>query len=87
MGNRCFICRKKYGKKFTFHHLDYKSDEKTYRDFKSSMKYNEYILPIIDENPDRFVLLCNKCHYGVTKLSRYKRDKLERMFLVTMMTD
>ena len=33
----CYVCGKKYGKNFHFHHLTYRELEKTYRDLKITM--------------------------------------------------
>jgi len=80
--SECYICKKKYGKRFSFHHYTYKKDEKTYRDFKNNDNYQEYILPIIQNRPYDFELLCHKHHYIVEKLKRFKPENLERLISV-----
>ena len=84
--NRCYVCHKKYGKRFHFHHLTYKDNEKTYRDFKNNDDYQKYILPIIEQCPYNFELLCHKHHYLVEILKRFKPERLERLFDVTRMS-
>ena len=80
--SECYVCKKKYGKRFHFHHLTYRDNEKTYRDFKSNYNYQVYILPIIEERPRDFELLCFKHHYLVEILKRFKSERLERLFVV-----
>ncbi len=76
----CYVCGKKYGKRFHFHHLTYRADEKIHSDFGSNDKYQEYILPIIEKRPFDFELLCHKHHYLVEILKRFKPERLERLF-------
>ena len=79
-GLRCFVCRRPYGPRFQFHHLQYPKEWKTYRDFKSSQKYNEYIVPKIMAHPDIFRLLCWRCHELVSMVQRVRgRQKFERL--------
>ena len=78
--SRCYVCEKKYGKKFHFHHLTYKDGELTYRDFTNNDDYQYYILPIIEQRPSDFELLCHKHHYLVEILKRFKPERLERLF-------
>ena len=49
---------------------------------KTTYDYNLYVLPIINKDPNRFVLLCKGHHSLVEKLKRFKLDKLERLFKV-----
>ena len=70
-GGRCFICEKKYGRGFLFHHRKYVQGERIYKDFKSSTAYNEYILPIIEADKEkRFSLLCSPCHSRIDNFRR-----------------
>tara|TARA_R100000406_G_C3098382_1_gene121298 strand:- start:885 stop:1208 length:324 start_codon:yes stop_codon:yes gene_type:complete len=77
---KCRVCHKKYGKNFTFHHKKYVTGEQIYKDFRSTHDYNLYILPRIEQDPNRFVLLCGAHHTLVEKLKRFKKDKLKRLF-------
>ncbi len=78
--SKCYVCDKKYGKRFSFHHILYSNNEKTYRDFSNSDNYQLYILPIIEERPLDFELLCHKHHYLVEILKLFKSERLERLF-------
>lgn len=69
--SECYVCHKRYGKNFHFHHLTYKDNEKTYGDFKNNYSYQLYILPIIEDRPLDFELLCNRHHYLVEQLEEF----------------
>jgi len=79
---KCYVCEKKFGKRFAFHHKKYIKYEKTYRDFKNNDNYQLYILPIIESRPRDFTLLCHKHHYLVEILKRFKPERLERLFCI-----
>lgn len=79
----CYVCGKRYGKKFHFHHLSYKDGELTYKDFTTNFKYQKYILPIIEQRPLDFELLCHKHHYLVEILKKFKPERLDKLFDVT----
>lgn len=72
--SECYICHKNFGKWFNFHHVEYRAGELTYRDFNDGLKYNEYILPIIEKMPDKFFLLCKPCHRLLGYLQNIKSD-------------
>ena len=79
-GLQCFVCHRPYGPRFQFHHVEYPSGWKTYRDFKTNAKYNEYIMPRIMEHPDVFLLLCKSCHELVSAVQRVRgQGKFERL--------
>jgi len=79
--SECYVCHKRYGKRFQFHHLTYRDNEKTYANFKNNNDdYQLYILPIIESRPLDFELLCNKHHYLVEILKRFKPERFERLF-------
>jgi len=78
--SECYVCQKKYGKNFHFHHLTYRNEEKTYRDFNNNEDYQLYILPIIEDRPLDFELLCNRHHYLVEKLKPFLPERLDRLF-------
>ena len=66
--DKCEICLKKYGKNFHFHHIGYRDNEYKHSDFSSQYEYTMYMMPIIEERPVDFALLCNTCHRLVTIL-------------------
>jgi len=78
--SECYVCHKRYGKNFHFHHLTYRVGEKVYSDFKNNDDYQLYILPIIENRNLDFELLCNKHHYLVEQLKRFRHERLERLF-------
>lgn len=82
----CNVCIKKFGKGFHFHHISYREEEKTYKDFKDHLNqqqnwidYTKYVLPIIRKYPDEFALLCQKHHKFVEMLIKLKDDKFEKL--------
>lgn len=88
--SKCYICERKFGKYFQYHHLWYEPNEKKYSDFPDSNLYWEYVCEKIIENPERFLLLCRICHSRIDRkrggLSRMKADKVVRLFLATLST-
>lgn len=80
--SECYVCKKKFGKGFTFHHKKYYTHEKTYKDFKNANRYQFYILPIIKKRPRDFALLCYKHHYMVERLKRFNKDNFKRLVKV-----
>lgn len=90
--NRCQVCHKRCttGKYFAIHHKKYKDNEKIYSDFRDSkgkidrLSYYRYLKHIIEKlDPKtrriRFALTCNKCHYSVEWLKRYKPENRKRL--------
>ena len=78
-GNVCYVCNTKFSKYFVFHHKKYDKDELTYRDFKNSVDYNNYILKIIKKKPADFALLCRKHHRTIEILKRFSPYRFERI--------
>ena len=87
---KCFVCQKKFGKYFQFHHLRYEKNEKKWNDFVNPEEYWKYLQSKIFEDPTRFRLLCRICHSRIDKkrggLSRMKKDKIVRLFIVVLET-
>jgi len=80
LGGKCILCLKKFGKNFHFHHIGYRDNEKKHSDFTSGVRYNEYVLPIIQRIPEKFTILCNTCHWVITTLQSYKdNSRFERV--------
>ena len=78
----CEVCRVTWHKSgMTFHHIIYKNNERTRKDFPEGyggmMEYYIYITPIIKKFPQRFALLCNTC----------TRRDFVRCLLSTIMTE
>jgi len=86
--DRCFWCLKKYGKFFSFHHLNYPPGELTYTSFNNTINYHKYILPRIIKEPDRFALVCRAHHHFVEIFAAIKDEqKWLRFFMLVMCTD
>lgn len=83
---KCFVCQKKFGKYFVFHHVRYTDGEKVYSDFDNSVEYNIYLMDKISEHPEDFALLCNKHHHVVETLKRFNRDRLSRLLVMVMIS-
>lgn len=74
--SRCAMCgAKKSESGFTFHHIWYLPNEKTYRDFPNALQYYEYLAPLIRNNTGRFMYLCSDHHQALERACRYG-DKL-----------
>jgi len=88
--NKCYVCQKKFGKYFQFHHLWYHDDEKIYSDFKRQKDYWKYVVYAIMEEPERFMLLCRTCHSRIDKrrggIKRMKVDKVVRLFIAVLLS-
>jgi len=81
----CKVCHSVWHSSgMTFHHIIYKSNEKTRNDFRVGddgiLQYYEYIFPIIKKFPKRFTLLYNAHHQTITKLLQFNQDKQDRIF-------
>ena len=79
---KCAVCHRKYGKYFVFHHKRYLNSDKIYSDFKDTYAYNEYVLPIVRKDPNRFALLCKKHHTSVERLKMFTKENFERLIKV-----
>ncbi len=77
--NVCYVCNSKFSRYFVFHHKRYYDKELTYRDFKSSIDYNNYILKIIKKRPQDFALLCRKHHRTIEILKQFSPYRFERI--------
>ena len=77
--NICYVCNSKFSRYFVFHHKQYDVDELTYRNFKNSIDYNNYILKIIQKRPKDFALLCRKHHRTVEILKQFTPYRFERV--------
>jgi len=63
--SRCYICWKKFGKGFQFHHLWYVEGEPLYSDYGNSSDYRIALAPYIRKSPQQFLLLCRAHHHLV----------------------
>ena len=84
--SRCFVCHRRFGKGFTFHHKYYIPEEKTYKDFKDPLDYQLYIIDIVRNNPTQFLLLCHRHHYSVENLKKFGALTLLRLLKAVKMS-
>ena len=84
--NRCFVCWKKFGSGFTFHHLWYNKNEPYHADYKDSTKYQLDLLPHVKKNPKQFLLLCKVHHHFVEWAKKIKNEAMWRRFLLARRT-
>jgi len=85
-GSRCFICHRRFGKRFLFHHKQYIEGERIHSDFKSTTDYNEYILPIIRKDKKRFILLCSGNHQTLERIKRMLPANRKRLYRAVSMS-
>lgn len=78
--NRCYVCHKKFGKGFAFHHLYYLKNDAIYKDFKNSNAYHRELEKFINLNPKRFLLLCKAHHHLVEWAASIKDQAKWRRF-------
>ena len=85
--HKCSVCKKKK-KVMQFHHLEYKDNEKTNKDFKNNLDYQLYILPIVNDRPEDFEYLCRSDHWKITKATKSEetRKQFERLVEVVRAT-
>ena len=88
--NRCYVCRKSFGKGFAFHHLWYYKEsgcDAVYSDFKgNSLKYNIALMPFVKAEPKRFLLFCLTHHHAVERGVAFNPDKYDRIVKAVRMT-
>ena len=86
---KCFVCHRKYGKGFQFHHLRYLPGKKDarYKDYPSPLIYMKKLKVLIGDDPARFMLLCKPHHNSVTGLKRWSPPRLKRLLKAVRMTE
>jgi len=81
-GSMCYVCHKRFGKGFTFHHRWYTKGEAFYTD----TNYHERIYKDVRRSPEQFLCLCVKCHYSLEKFKRYKPENFKRLIKAVNMS-
>ena len=77
---KCYVCHAEKARGgMTFHHLWYLKGEKTYKDFKTPLEYYQYLAPLIRDQPERFLYVCNIHHQAITRLHRFNVIKRNRL--------
>lgn len=82
---RCYVCHKKYGKGFAFHHTEYLDGDLQSKDFGNIIWYHAYLLPLVLDDPFRFFLLCKNCHFQMY-LADLEPEQFARLFEVLALT-
>lgn len=84
--SQCYVCHCKKSKSgFTFHHIWYEDNERTYSDFKHAIDYYEYLYPLVLKNPKRFLYLCSDHHQALERMARWGKN-LPRLIRAVHMT-
>lgn len=78
--NRCYVCHKKFGKYFAFHHLWYELEDARYYMYKGTNQYHKELEKFIILNPKRFLLLCKAHHHLVEWSASIKDDSKWKRF-------
>jgi len=82
----CYVCHKRYGKGFAFHHLFYVEGEKTFSDFGDTYKYHEYILPIIRGRIKGFLLVCKTHHHLIEWICKFGNTNRKNLYRAVDLT-
>jgi len=75
---KCYVCWKKFGKYFLFHHLYYIDNEPYHADYKDNIEYQMAVLPYVKSNPKQFLLLCRVHHHFLEWGKKIGDDKFKR---------
>jgi hypothetical protein len=82
LGGKCFLCDKKAEKGFHLHHKEYHPIESNYPKNSKSMHVRLKRIIEAEKNPNRFSLLCPKCHLLVEafKINKIDIEKLKTLY-------
>ena len=76
LGGRCYVCQdEENANEFHLHHLEYMEEESEYERDSKSMHIRRKRLEEAEAHPERFRLLCPKCHRAVSSIQGH----IERM--------
>jgi hypothetical protein len=93
--NQCYVTHEKFKLRgFVIHHLWYLENDVRRENYPKGEKgrytYLKELIPMVEENPDRFMLLKNGIHTRIDHprngLSRLKTDNFERLVLAVRLT-
>ena len=79
--SQCYVCLKKFGKYFTFHHLYYIEGEPYHKNYMDNTDYQLAVLPYVRKNPKQFLLLCRTHHKYVEWAKSIKNKDMWMRFL------
>ena len=93
LGDKCYICQKAPRRGWTAHHIAYEAGgvhyarSPSYHTGGAKWGSNDYALALVKEvreHPDRFVPLCARHHFSITRMLNVAPDTLERFIDVLM---
>ena len=85
--SRCYVCHtKKTRKGFTFHHKFYSTSDRNYKDFENPLKYMVHLEPLIHQQPQQFLYVCNPHHQAIERLKRFGPKNFERLVKAVRMS-
>jgi hypothetical protein len=93
--NKCYVTHEKFKLRgFVIHHLWYIENDVRRENYAKGEKgrytYLKELIPMIEENPDRFMLLKNGIHTRIDHprngLSRLKSENFERLVIAVRLT-
>ena len=94
--NRCWVTHEKFKPRgFVIHHLRYIDNDIERKNFpkgdKGRYEYLKALLPMIEKDPDRFVLIKNGIHTRLDHirrgLTRMKRENFLRLVLLVLLSE
>ncbi len=77
--SRCFVCRKKFGKGFLFHHKKYFEDSAFYGNFKTPLEYHIALRTEILKRKSNFLLLCKNHHHFIEWAKKFGNNTWKRV--------
>lgn len=81
LGNSCYLCDTEAQKGFHLHHIEYHSTESDYPRHSKSMHVRWKRLKEAENNPQRFKLLCPKCHRVLSGIENLVTDiNIDKLF-------
>jgi len=93
--DRCFCTQEKFKDRgFVIHHLYYIDNDVERKNYvkgeKGRYEYLKDLLPLVEKDPDRFVLIKNGIHTRLDHvrrgLTRMKRENFLRLVMLVLMT-
>lgn len=91
LGGKCFVCGCEISKKgMTIHHLWYVFNDVVYKNYPKNengkLAYYTALEPLVNENPKRFMFVCNTHHQAIERICRYGDKIFNRLLKARKMT-
>lgn len=89
---KCFICEKSKSRRgFTIHHLRYVFNDIIYKNYPhdtdGQYRYYKDLEPVVLEDLERFMYLCNTDHVALERANRYIPEKFVRLIEALILTE